>query len=93
MGALLVLGGVMVLVAAGGNTSLPLLARVGEYAAVLPLAVVVHLLLAFPSGRLRHRLPRLITAAAYVSALGVQAGQIVGDDPTAWSQAQHVSGR
>ena len=92
MGALLVLGGVMVLVAAGGNTSLPLLARVGEYAAVLPLAVVVHLLLAFPSGRLRHRLPRLITAAAYVSALGVQAGQIVGDDPTAWSQAQHVFG-
>ena len=92
MGPLLALAGFATLLAAAGNTTLPLLATPGEHAALLPLGVIVHLLLAFPSGRLRDRRAKLLTAAAYVSTIGVQAGEIHGDDPAAWAQAQSITG-
>ena len=93
IGALLAFAGFAILAVAATPTTLPLLATIGEHTTVLPLAVVLHLLLAFPSGQLRDRGPRLFAAGAYVSALSVKAGSIhLGGDPAAWAQAEDVTG-
>ncbi len=91
MGALLVLGGLSILLAAAGNAPLPLLERAGEYVARLPLAVIAHLLLAFPSGRLRDAVPRLVVGAAYATALSVHALQIRSDDAERWAQVWELA--
>ena len=65
MGALLVAGGLSWLAAALANTEYSSLIAVGLITATVPLAVIVHMLLAFPSGRLRDRASRLITLAGY----------------------------
>ncbi|GGM12527.1 sensor histidine kinase [Nakamurella endophytica] len=72
MGALIVWGGVSVSLLLVGSTAAPLLAALGTAAGTLPLAVVVHLLLAFPSGRLRRALPWAVVAAGYVVTLVLQ---------------------
>ena len=46
---------------------------VGQLVATVPLAIVVHLLVAFPSGRLTTRSSKLLVAAAYFTALVLQA--------------------
>ncbi|HVX09138.1 sensor histidine kinase [Humibacter sp.] len=68
------------ILAAGGSvflsgigTTLPPLVPIAAVAATLPLALVVHLLHAFPSGRIRGRVSRTTVAAAYVTALLLQA--------------------
>lgn len=71
-------GGIMLAGAAlGPFTTLPpgentALAIVGAVLATTPLAVLVHLLLAFPSGRLRSRAARRTVAAAYAVCLVLQ---------------------
>ena len=72
LGALLVLGGIALTL--GGPTaarSSPLL-RCGAVFATAILAVVVHLLHAFPSGRIRGRASRITVIAGYVVAFGMQ---------------------
>ena len=73
MGAVLVLGGFTWLAAQLANTEVPVLIAFGMILATVPLAVVVHLLHAFPSGRLRSRSSRLTVVAGYVVALVLQA--------------------
>jgi signal transduction histidine kinase len=73
MGAVLVLGGFTWLAAQLANTEVPVLIAFGLILATVPLAVVVHLLHAFPSGRLRSRSSRLTVVAGYVVALVLQA--------------------
>ena len=92
MGALLALAGFSILLGAGANTSLSLLATLGQHVTILPLAVTVHLLLAFPSGRVRDRVPQLFVVGAYVSALGVQAGRLHVGDPESWTPVEHATG-
>ncbi len=45
------------------------------------LALVAHLLLAFPTGRLRSRTARLITVGAYLDAVGLQVVRLLLDPP------------
>lgn len=73
LGALLVFGGLCWLGASLGNTEHGALIAVGQIMATAPLAVIVHTLLAFPSGHLRDRGSRLIIASAYITAILLQA--------------------
>lgn len=69
MGALILLTGVWVFLGGAGNTNDPVLATLGTIASSLPLAGLVHLLLAFPAGRLQGRYARLTVMVAYVNSL------------------------
>lgn len=69
IGALMTAGAFVWLLAGLWNTSVPALAAVGLVFATVPIALLVHLLLAFPSGRLRGRRPRATVLAAYTVAL------------------------
>jgi signal transduction histidine kinase len=72
MGALLVLGGLAMTLGEAVSSSIPIVASVGAVFATAPLAVTVHLLHAFPSGRIRGRASRITVVAAYVVVLVVQ---------------------
>jgi hypothetical protein len=73
MGALLVVGGFVACISGLPNTGIPALIAVGLVIATVPLAIVVHLLHAFPSGRLRGRASRLTVLAAYFVVFVLQA--------------------
>ncbi|WP_182357282.1 sensor histidine kinase [Tomitella gaofuii] len=73
MGMLVTFGGAAVLAGSLGNTSVPALVAVGSITATVVLAVTVHLLLAFPSGRVHGRTARTVAAAGYGVALILQA--------------------
>lgn len=68
-GLLLVAGGAAFFGAALGNTQARPLAAVGVLVGSLPLALAVHVLLAFPSGRTQGRPARLVVVAGYVIGL------------------------
>ncbi|WP_022885665.1 sensor histidine kinase [Glaciibacter superstes] len=73
MGALIVLGGFAVFAGSLANTGVPVFTAFGTMTATLVLAVAIHLLHAFPSGRLRGPASRATVAAGYVVALVLQA--------------------
>ena len=73
MGALLIFGAFAWLLASLANVEPPVLVAVGTIVATVPIAVVVHLLHAFPSGRLPTRASRVIVAAVYVVTLVMEA--------------------
>jgi signal transduction histidine kinase len=73
MGAIMVAGALVWIGAGLANAPQPALAAVGLVVAVLPLALVAHLLHAFPSGRLRGRASRAIVAGLYGAALLLHA--------------------
>lgn len=73
LGALLTVGGVTWLVTGFGNTEVPALVALGAVIATAPLAIAVHLLVAFPSGRLTGRPAWALVLAAYGTALVLQA--------------------
>ena len=73
VGALLTVGGVLWLATGFGNAFVPALISIGAITATLPLALIVHLLVGFPSGRLRTRLDRGMVLAAYFVAGILQA--------------------
>ena len=64
------------------NGSIPY--TIGVFTANLVFALLVTLLLAFPSGRLGTRSNRLIAVAAFVTVLGIQALAVVFDPLTRW---------
>jgi signal transduction histidine kinase len=66
VGVLMAATGFVWLVAASGFSDLPLVFTLGNMFGTLFFAVAIHLLLAFPSGRLQTRAERRIVAAAYV---------------------------
>lgn len=65
-GFLIVFAGLAILVAGMQPTGVPLLAAVSVVTATVPLAVLVHVLHAYPSGRLPSRASRVVVAAGYV---------------------------
>lgn len=73
LGAIMVLGAAMWLAADLYNTQDRVLIAVGAVTATVPLAVAVHLLHAFPSGRLEGSAARLTVAGGYVVAVVLQA--------------------
>ena len=54
---------------------------IGSLGEVLIYAVLVHLLLSFPSGRLESRLDRLLVAVSYFNTIVVQLAAFVFTDP------------
>ncbi|MHA6513482.1 sensor histidine kinase [Tessaracoccus sp. Z1128] len=77
LGALIMLGGLALFVAGFASIEIPALSLVGGLAGTWILAVVVHLMLAFPSGRLRHWFPRAIVTAAYVNSVVLQVPKVL----------------
>lgn len=84
MGSLILLAGAAVFLGGAANTDIPLFVLLGTVAASLPLAVFVHLLLAFPSGQLRDRPSRLVVITAYLTAslLQLPSYLLLLDGPT-----------
>lgn len=73
MGGLIVFAGLAVYLAGLANTEIPVLVGVGIVTSTLALATTVHLLHAFPSGRLRGRVSIATVAVAYVTSLVLEA--------------------
>ncbi len=91
VGSLLVLGAWSWLLAGLNNVGNEFLVTVGQFSSTLGVAVIVHLLLAFPSGRLPDRASRWIVAAAYVTTTVLEiplwlfdpdSPAMISDDPT-----------
>ena len=72
-GPLLCLGGLTLLAAAMENLDVPGLVAVGLIVAAAPIGVMLHILLAFPRGRLDGRLALSLVAAGYVITVVLQA--------------------
>ncbi|MHA7270114.1 sensor histidine kinase [Arthrobacter sp. HLT1-20] len=72
-GVLIVAGGFAVFLGGLANTGIPLLVAAGCVGATLVLAVMVHLLHAFPSGRVHGRISKVTVMAAYVNSLLLQS--------------------
>jgi signal transduction histidine kinase len=72
IGQLLTLGGFTWIVAGLSNTAIPALQAAGLVVATVPIAVVMHLLVAFPSGSLRTAAERAIAAMGYAVCLVLQ---------------------
>jgi signal transduction histidine kinase len=72
LGAIMVFAGFALLLDLFNNLPSTLLSSFGVTVATLPLAVVVHLLLAFPTGTLRSALARGTVIAGYVVCLALQ---------------------
>lgn len=73
LGLLTVLAGGACLLAALGDLRTPVTVAVGSVTQTVVLATLVHLLLAFPTGRLRRRAERVVVAAGYAVSLVLQA--------------------
>ncbi len=67
VGGVLVLAGWFWLLAGLANTGIPALVAVGFACSTLPIAVLVHLLLVYPTGRTGSRWSRAVIALAYVT--------------------------
>jgi signal transduction histidine kinase len=72
LGPLLVLTGWCALATALSWSDVAVLHTVGQALDLLPLVLIVHVFLAYPTGRLRHRVDRLLVSAGYGAAIGVQ---------------------
>lgn len=92
MGALLVWGGVSVFLLIAGSSTVPLLAALGAVSATTTLAVLVHLLHAFPSGRVRTRAARFTVVAAYVVCWPLQV-PLYAFDPATAGLPVHIADR
>ena len=66
IGPLLIFGALLWMAASLYNTGVPGLVAIGLIVATLPLALVIHLVLAFPSGRVPDLASRLTAGGAYV---------------------------
>ena len=87
LGAIMVAGALAWLAAGFANTATPALIAGGLILATLPLAVVFHLLHAFPSGRLHGTASRVTVAVGYVICLVLQAPLYLfaGGPDTPWT--------
>jgi len=73
IGARVCVGGLALLAAALDNTDDPGLVAVGLILAVAPIGVIMHILLAFPSGRCQGAATRALVVAGYVITIVLQA--------------------
>ena len=87
LGAIMVAGALAWLAAGFANTATPALIAGGLILATLPLAVVFHLLHAFPSGRLLGTASRVTVAVGYAICLVLQAPLYLfpGGPETPWT--------
>lgn len=84
IGLLMLLTGLSFWLAGLVDAPVPFLTTVGVAARALPLAMTLHLLLAFPSGRVQTRSSRILVVIGYLASTVLQAPQyLVGDGPLA----------
>ena len=69
MGLLMTAGGFTWLIAGLVNTPVPALQAAGAVMAIFPVAIIIHLLVAFPFGRLRTAWERAVVIAGYLACL------------------------
>lgn len=72
-GAVIIVGGLALLLGGLGNLNLPFFIFIGSVFGASVLAVSIHLLHAFPSGRLQSSFSTAIVICAYIVAIGLQA--------------------
>ena len=72
LGVIMFGGALVWLTVALANTAVTVLAAVGIVLASVPLAIIVHLLLAFPSGRLQSPTARWVTGLGYATTVVLQ---------------------
>ncbi|MFB2598976.1 sensor histidine kinase [Herbiconiux sp. P17] len=77
LGPLIVLAGLSIYLVGLGNSGVPALQLAGDLAGTLPLAAAIHLLHAFPSGRLRGWVSTTTVALGYVAVLVLQTTEVV----------------
>jgi signal transduction histidine kinase len=92
LGAIMIVGALAWIGAGLSNAPMQSLETAGEILATVPLAAILHLVLAFPSGRLRDTLTRAAVFAAYFVALVLQAPTYLFG-PQASGTAFHVADR
>jgi signal transduction histidine kinase len=102
LGLLMIGGGCASGLSALQLTHVDALYTIGAVFDILPAALFLHVFLAFPDGRLRSRLERVLVAAAYTAAIGLQLVKIslgafgpkslfeLWASPTAAADVQHV---
>lgn len=73
IGSIIIFGGIAIFLVGAGNTGVPAFHTVQVLAGTLPLAIGLHLLHAFPAGRLRGTLSIAIVSAGYFTAIVLQA--------------------
>lgn len=76
-GMLIVVLGLIVMLAAAGNIGDPVVAVVGTLAGEAPVPALLHLVLAFPTGRLGRRSLRWVVAAGYAVAVVVNGVRLL----------------
>ncbi len=76
-GFLVVTYGLGIIAAACGNGPVPALRLVGQLAAEVPIAGLLHIVLAFPAGAVRERAGRWIVAGVYCSSVIYQVPQYI----------------
>ena len=72
LGVLMIAGGFATGLSALQETHVDALYTVGAVFDILPAAFFLHVFLAFPDGRLKSRFERVLVAAAYTAAIGLQ---------------------
>ncbi len=88
IGPLMLLTGLSLWVSGLTVAPVQLLAAIGTIGATLPLAMALHLVLAFPSGRVRGRLAGVLVVIGYLTSLVLQAPlYLIGDGPLAVTDA------
>lgn len=94
LGALMFAAGIAWMMAGIANAPVPVLTAAGLILGTLPLALVVHLLHAFPSGRVRGRVGGAAVIGAYVVALPLQApSYLFGVNPDGTASPLAVAAR
>ena len=84
IGLLMVLAGLSLWLSTLTGLETPLLTMVGLLGATLPLALTLHLVLAFPSGRVQGRLARVCVGLGYLASTLLQLPLVlVGPEPPA----------
>lgn len=84
IGVLMLLTGLSIWTSGLADVPVPALASLGVVTATLPLALMVHLLLAFPSGRVTGRVSRAVVMTVYFTCTVMEAPlYLVGDGPLA----------
>lgn len=76
-GLLMIAAGLSFTLAGLSEADIDSLEVVGDLAQTLPLAVVLHLLMAYPSGRVSSRAAGVVVIAGYVVAIGLQIPRVL----------------
>ena len=92
-GALLCLCGLALIAGAAGNTGIPWMVGPALIVASTPTAILLHLLLAFPSGHLANRVSRVVVVGAYGVSLVMQAPLYLFSSDSAIPAALRIASR